>query len=84
MFPMEVSVYLYTRPLYSCGENQSSRWMLGYVDSRSGLEAIDKNKINSLPVNELQPLYRVMSYVTTALRQQNNSNSSSDTGMGSC
>jgi hypothetical protein len=54
------------------------------MDPRSGLEAMDKNKIRSLPANELQPLYRVMSYVTRGLRQQNNSKSSSDTGMGSC
>ena len=79
-----MSVYIYTRPLYISGESQSSRWILGYVDSRSVLEAVDENKIHSLPANELQPLYRVKSYVTTALRQQNSSNSNNDTGMGSC
>jgi hypothetical protein len=44
---------------------------------------MDKYKIHSLLANEMQPLYRVVSYATTALRQQNSSNSSSDTGMGS-
>ena len=67
-----------------CGEGQSSRRILGYVDPRSCMEVTDKNKIHSLPANELQPLYRVMTYVITALRQQNYSKSSSDTDMGSC
>jgi len=41
-------------------------------------------KTHSLPANELQPIYRVMSYVTTALREQNNCKSGNDAGMGSC
>jgi len=46
MFPMEVSVYLYTGPLYICGDSHSSRWIPGHVDPRSGLEAMDENKIH--------------------------------------